>query len=1059
VRGWGRGRSSFRAQALVAAALGAGFAGCGGEPAGKGSASLAETAPPPAEAEPRKVPIQVAYDQPTILSLAAGECHVLELELEADRYVELQIEQRGIDVMTNVTPPGGGEVLRFDSPTSDSGRELAAFVTEHAGLHGLEICPFPFTTAAPVYQIRLSRPRAPGESNRALARGLLRYAEGEAREEADPDAATAAFEEALAAFELAGAQSQQGWTYTWLGRLAGRRGDLAQAETFHSAGAEIHRRLGEARQEAYALTFLGKAVSARLRREEAREIHRRSLRLAEAVGDDWLVLNALENLGITHEFLGETLPAIEVQRRRRTLAAEMGAIRDEWDALRRIGSVLLAAGDDRRAEETFEQALSFARRHRLAAGITTSLQDLGYVHLQREEAPEALAYFEEALARKGPRSDEELAQILNSLGRSHRRLDDREKALEMYARALTALPPEGARARLIEGMILINLASLHILEGDFDAAEEPSERALAIHRAAGESFVTMGALKCLAEVRAAQGALAEAAALLDELLDHVEGRRRRSAIHRLRAAYLEDKHFYYEFYVEVLLRLDERHPGQGYAARAFEVGERARARLLLDEIAGTESDILASADPMAVNRKEELELQMSKLEESLLELGEDEQEALLAIRRRLRDLESEHAFTLARIFAEYPGWSAILESEPAPFETVRRALLADGETQLVSFLLGEDQGFAWIADRDSLRVVTLPGSERLDPLARAAADRLRKSDQAHLRIQAELTAEALSRELLAPVVPHLTARKLLLVKDGALHYVPFAALPLPAGGEGPAGPELLIDRFELVELPSASAAVALRRRGIRAASGLEELALLGDPVFRADDERLRGLERPATPREASAAPGGTDRARATRGLGLGELRRLEGTLEEVRRISALVPPDRRLVALGFEANQDLVLGGRLGRYRVLHLAGHGLAHPDLTALVLSLYDERGRSVDGIVSPYELYGTRLSAELVVLSACSTGLGDEVRGEGLLGLSRGFLYAGASQVLASLWDVDDRATAELMERFYIALLRDGDTPARALRTAQLSLRSEPRWSAPHHWAGFVLQGDGR
>jgi CHAT domain-containing protein len=199
-------------------------------------------------------------------------------------------------------------------------------------------------------------------------------------------------------------------------------------------------------------------------------------------------------------------------------------------------------------------------------------------------------------------------------------------------------------------------------------------------------------------------------------------------------------------------------------------------------------------------------------------------------------------------------------------------------------------------------------------------------------------------------------------------------------------------------------------------------------------------------------------ARTTRGFGLGELERLVGSREEARRIAPLVASDRRRVALDFEANRHLLLSGELGRYRLLHLAGHGLAHPELTGLVLSLYDRDGRAVDGLIRPYELYGLRLSAELVVLSACSTGLGSEIRGEGLLGLSRGFLYAGASQVLASLWDVDDHATVELMERFYMALLRDGLPPAAALRQAQRALRRERPWSAPHYWAGFVLQGDG-
>jgi CHAT domain-containing protein len=176
---------------------------------------------------------------------------------------------------------------------------------------------------------------------------------------------------------------------------------------------------------------------------------------------------------------------------------------------------------------------------------------------------------------------------------------------------------------------------------------------------------------------------------------------------------------------------------------------------------------------------------------------------------------------------------------------------------------------------------------------------------------------------------------------------------------------------------------------------------------------------------------------------------------------SLVEPGRGRAALDFDASRELATGGELADCRIVHFATHGILdseHPELSGIVLSLVDRDGKSKDGFLRMHELYGLRLSADLVVLSACRTALGREVRGEGLVGLTRGFMYAGVPRVMASLWTVDDKATAELMGRFYRGLLgpQKLDPPA-ALRAAQEGMRAERRWQHPYYWAGFVLHGD--
>jgi CHAT domain-containing protein len=319
-------------------------------------------------------------------------------------------------------------------------------------------------------------------------------------------------------------------------------------------------------------------------------------------------------------------------------------------------------------------------------------------------------------------------------------------------------------------------------------------------------------------------------------------------------------------------------------------------------------------------------------------------------------------------------------------------------------------------------------------------------------------AARLSEQLLSPVARDLKSRRLLIVSSGALQYFPFAALPLPRGAVGAGMP--LVSRHEVAVLPSVSTVAALRElRSGRTAPSLT-VAVIADPVFASSDSRVDRAGRLVI--ESAATPDSAGWRVVTRGLeSPGTLPRLLNTRKEALAIQSLVPATRRAVSLDFAANTTTALHPSLAQYRIVHFATHAFVNsesPEFSGIALSMVDERGVSRDGYVRLSQIYNMRLRADLVVLSACQTALGKDVKGEGLIGLTRAFLFAGATSVVASLWKVDDEATAELMKRFYSGML--GPTPLRpvaALRAAQVSLARETRWRDPYYWAGFVLQGD--
>ena len=337
----------------------------------------------------------------------------------------------------------------------------------------------------------------------------------------------------------------------------------------------------------------------------------------------------------------------------------------------------------------------------------------------------------------------------------------------------------------------------------------------------------------------------------------------------------------------------------------------------------------------------------------------------------------------------------------------------------------------------------------------------------------EKTAFALSQMVLGPVAKQVEGKRLLIVADGALHYIPFGVLPVPDEDQTkPAVP--LVAEHEIVNLPSASVlAVLLRQAEARESKPTRQVAVLADPVFDNSDPRVKRIAKPgksmltskkdhaSEPRPSSAEhlTRSLEDVGGTRQAGMG-LSRLAFSRREAAAIMAVTKPGHGMEALDFHASRETATSKDLSQYRIVHFATHGLLdseHPEFSGLVLSMVGPDGKPQNGFLDLEDIYNLTLTSDLVVLSACETGLGKEINGEGLVGLTRGFMYAGASRVVASLWQVDDAATAELMGAFYKAMLAEGLRPAAALRQAQLELMKQKRWHDPYYWAAFTLQGE--
>jgi CHAT domain-containing protein len=586
-----------------------------------------------------------------------------------------------------------------------------------------------------------------------------------------------------------------------------------------------------------------------------------------------------------------------------------------------------------------------------------------------------------------------------------------------------------------------------------------------LSRSAGFRLGESQALDGLARVALDANDIETARRYVEDALAIVESLRAGVSSGVLRASYVASVYRYDETQMDVLMRLDAAQPNRGFAAEAFEAGERARARALLEGLAEAGVDLRKDIAPALAQREQALEREFEawavRQRQVMATTGSDEAGRRLAA--EYRDLEARHTALDAELRSKSPRYAALVRPRTLTLPQVQQLAL-DNDTVLLAFALGEQQSYLWAVWRTGYSVHRLPPRSRIEHVAQQVYDQLTarlglRGSLEERRRQAEAAdflfwerARQLSDLLLEPVANAIAGKRLVVVADGALHYVPFAALPEPGGA---ADPVPLIVSHEIVSLPSASVIPVLR--GLTSSRPLPPMsvAVLADPVFEPDDPRLRAVLR-AAGRQPDRQPGGATRPPSARM----PLARLAATREEAVAILAVAGRGSSVARLGFDASRAAATSAELAQYRTVHFATHGIfdnESPGMSGIMLSMFDGQGRPQDGFLRLHDIYALRLPAELVVLSACSTALGRQVRGEGLAGMVRGFMHAGARRVVASLWKVDDEATGDLMRRFYASMLRDGRSPAAALRAAQIAVRQQPRWASPFYWAAFSLQGE--
>ncbi len=1046
--------------------------------------------------------------RPIDLQIAPGESRTFELDLVAGQYLEATVDAQREVSLTLLGPDGA--TLAPSGPTIKRGQQALAAVTSSAGRHRLELAGEAVACQLVLVELRAAGPldgarvaaqralaEAHAETQRDRVAGHLDEALRQAREAADPrleadalnsladlgfeqaryDAAliwseqalavaaggrapwseayalnnlavilsrldrpqesAARYREALARWEALGESAQQGWTLNNFGQfLLNDQADVDAAAAAYEQALAIAQHGGLVRLEAKSQNGLGLVARKRRDLDQMLASFRRALDLARQSGDEALEATAQRNIASAHRQRGEFQEALQLlllaldnpqatQQTKTmtyhslaTLYVDMGdldqarasyeKVRTLWpaekdhaiDALINLGLVLQRQGDEAAALAHWESALELGQRNRYPMGEALARLYRGGLSVARGKPAEALPDLSRAreLFHQRKETNQE-AKALHQLGTAHQALADPQAAAEAFDQAL----------RLAQG--------------------DPALTALCLRKRA--------------ELDRDQGRLAEAQAGLEEALRTVESLRRRIDSNDLRDSFFADKRLFYETYIDLLVRRDREQPGRGYAGLALTASDRARARGLLDLLAEGRVDVDLGLDPDLRRREQETTAALVRAQEALQgaqSVRSPDPARIAALQDTLRDVERRSDVLASEIRRTNPRYAEVRYPEPLTAMAVQALL--DPDSALLEYAVGAEASYLFVVTREGLSVQPVPAAAALEEQVRGLRESLRDGGRRQFGRYVQKASE-LYRLLVAPAGDVLRRKgRLLIVPDGPLHLLPFEALLTVASpGRSAADLPYLLQSHVVSYVPSVSVLAQVRATQERSPGRGKSFLAFANPWY---GPVVAGQS--AALRAATALPP------------------LPASGREVTRIAALYQPSEVEVYTDREASEENVKSNPfLTAAHRIHFATHGLIdeqQPLLSGLALARPQEGAG--DGVLSAYEIFDLDLTADLVVLSACETGLGKQVSGEGIVGLARAFFFAGASSLVVSLWNVTEVSAPDLMTAFYRRLpatVGDADK-AEALRRAKLEMIAGGGEQAhPYYWSPFVLVGDPR
>jgi CHAT domain-containing protein len=839
--------------------------------------------------------------------------------------------------------------------------------------------------------------------------------------------ATAMYQQALeVAREHEVRSSEVGVLYNFARHLE-NEGRLADALSAARRGLDIGNSLHLAGLRGHLLLLVARISRLEGDHEGAVATLQRAREFATQSDDKYTLGMALRSLGIEYETLGDYTRSLQDQfdavrvfesdNRHDAAGAQLGNIGDLYESL----------GDYPDALFYDRQSLEMARRFHDPGEEMRNLINLADVHARMKQPLQAARLLQEALAldskvNYAPWKAAALilrGELFRDTGQPRRAIGPIEEGLEIFRKV-------GDSENMADA--LGALGECYLSAGDLVHATERFEQALAAASKCKKTQLAIAAHHGIAQVawrkQDPEGSLAQ----LRAAVGAVESLRPTAPVAELQSSFTQQNWKIYQDAVEVLTALHRHDPDAGFDREAFRYAEMGRSRAFLETMDASKADLDKVLPAEQRQRHKQLSADLTRA------LGAQLEHDTAANREALQKAQNALTQWSVELPAENPAYRQTHFSEPNDAAQTQADVARSGAAVL-EYMLGDRESVIWVITAGRVKMIALPSRSRIEAAVRtyrAAAEN--REHPAGL----EPAARGLFRILLAPAVGELVgARRLVIVPDGILYYLPFEALLN--------GSRYLVEDFTIAYAPSASAySLLTRAKSERRRSAERELLAFGDPRFRSRTERST-MDGAAVVRSIYRSAGFT-------------FPPLPNSRTEVAGIARLFSGNLEKTYLGASATKRALFAEKLDSYRRLHFATHAMLDERVPAQCgIALTPDGSKSDDGILRMNEIVEMKLNADLVVLSACQSGLGKLVRGEGMIGLTRAFLYAGAGSVVVSLWKVDDLATSRFMQKFYKRMQEGAGVPA-ALRQAKLDMMGSgiPAYRNPYYWAPFVVTG---
>ncbi len=840
-----------------------------------------------------------------------------------------------------------------------------------------------------------------------------------------------------------------------LGLLYADLGEAKKALALHQQALQIVKSLGDRSNEASILNSIGYTYDRLGEKQKSLELFNQALLIHRALGNRFGEATVLNNIGSTYSDVGEKQKALEYYNQSLSIRKTINDRSGEALTLNSMGVTYYELGENAKALELYSQALIIRREVNDRMGEATTSSNIGLIYAKSDNNQKALEFYQTSLSilqsikNRNAENKSIEATTLNNIGRLYSDLGQNQKALDIYNQALPIVRSIGNKT--MEATLLHNIGPVYSNLGNPSKALEFYSQALPIWQAVSNRSGQVVTFSNIATSHVAQSNLKLALQNINTAIDLIESLRSELNNDALKTSYFKSVQSYYQIKIEILMQLHQQQPTQGYDATALETVDQSRARVLLELLFQSKINLTAKLSPELLAKEKALNQALDSKELQLIQLSNQPNATskIQALNQEIAKLYADRDDLKNTIRAASPDYANLQYPKTAKLAQLQQQL--DPDTLMLQYSLGDRQSYLWVVSKTDLKTYVLPKRGDIEKNANEFLQDILAKD-----IPTQ-SAQILTQQILTPAASLLSQKRLVIIPDGILHKVPFAALTLPNSKTY----SPLLTQHEITNLPSASTIGILRSTVAQKTRGPKTIAILADPIFNQNDDRLvkspnlSGLEN-----RDQIDTIITNRIKRSGRTGRNlDYSRLPGTADEANGILSLVPNvNDRTAAFGFDANYDWITSPKLSQYRYIHLATHGFfdgEKPAFSSIVLSSFDQQGRNRKAYLRLPELFNLNLPSELIVLSACETGLGDDVPGEGLVGMTRGLMYAGALRVSTTLWQVDDSATARLMQQFYKSLWQSQKSHAASLRESQLKLWNEG--SSPYFWAAFTLQGE--